>query len=187
MAARGVTCRLWTDNGVFSKRGLDAGTSLLIETVQLPATGTVVDLGCGYGAVTVVLAKTHPALQFVALDVNRRAVDLARRNTERIANRVEVLYSDGFAAVPALAAAAVLLNPPIRAGKTVIYRLFEESAEHLSENGVLWVVMHKKHGADSAERKLCELGAEVERAAHRAGYRVLRAVWKSRKEIPKKV
>lgn len=177
VAARGVTRTLWTDNGVFAKRGLDPGTALLIESVALPETGLIVDLGCGYGPVTALLCSLHHALTYVMLDINERAVDLAKRNTAHAAARVEVLQSDGFSAVPRLQADAVLLNPPIRAGKGVVYQLFAQSKEHLRAGGVLWVVMHKKHGADSAEKHLTELGANVVRTARKSGYRVLRCSW----------
>ncbi len=174
---RGVERTLWTDNGVFAKRGLDSGSALLIETVELPGRGVVVDLGCGYGPVAAVLSVVYPGLSFVMLDVNERAVALAKRNTAGTRERVTAFASDGFAAVPDLRADAVVLNPPIRAGKAVIYRLFEETRDHLVVGGTLWVVMHKKHGADSAERKLTELGADVRVVERKAGFRVLRCEW----------
>lgn len=177
IACRGVERTLWTDNGVFAKRGLDSGSSLLIETVELPDHGVVVDLGCGYGPVTAVLSVVYPALSFVMLDVNERAVGLAKRNTESARARVTAFASDGFAAVRDLRADAVVLNPPIRAGKAVVYRLFEESRDHLVSGGTLWIVIHKKHGADSAEKKLEELGADVHLVEREAGFRVLRCNW----------
>ncbi|WDL98949.1 class I SAM-dependent methyltransferase [Alicyclobacillus sp. ALC3] len=174
---RGVERMLWTDNGVFAKRGLDSGSALLIETVELPNRGVVVDLGCGYGPLTAILSVVYPGLSFVMLDINERAVTLARRNTEVYRERITAFASDGFAAVPDLCADAVVLNPPIRAGKAVIYRLFEEARSHLAVAGTLWVVIHKKHGAESAERKLAELGADVRVVERKGGFRVLRCEW----------
>ncbi|MDQ0190395.1 methyltransferase [Alicyclobacillus cycloheptanicus] len=173
--ARGMTRTVWTDNGVFSKQGLDYGTRLLVETVELPEEGTVVDLGCGYGAVTALLAPLYPKLAFLMLDVNERAVALAVKNTQFAADRVRAYVSDGFAAVPEAAADAILLNPPIRAGKQVVYRLFDEAADHLNAAGALWVVIHKKHGAESARRHL-EGRYEVTLVERAAGYHIFRCV-----------
>lgn len=177
VTARGVTRRLWTDNGVFAKRGLDPGSALLIESVMLPDAGLIVDLGCGYGPVTALLCLVYPTLTYVMLDINERAVDLAKRNTAHAATRVDVMQSDGFSAVPKLRADAILLNPPIRAGKAVVYQLFAQSKAHLRAGGALWVVIHKKHGADSAEKHLMELGADVGRSGRESGYRVLQCTW----------
>lgn len=177
IVCRGVQRKIATDNGVFAKRGLDRGSALLIAAVQLPDRGLVVDLGCGYGPVTVVLSAVYPQLSFVMLDINARAVTLAMQNTASERNRVDAFVSDGFAAVPELCADAVLLNPPIRAGKAVVYGLFEEARDHLAPGGALWVVMHKKHGAESAERKLEDLGADVRLVEREAGFRVLCCTW----------
>lgn len=169
---RGIDRTLTTDSGVFAKKGLDFGTRLLIETVQLKEDGLIVDLGCGYGVVTSVLAEAYPKTRWVLLDVNERAVELSKRNTETFASRREVLQSDGFAAVPNLVADTVLLNPPIRAGKAVVYRLFEESKRHLTPGGALWIVIHKKHGAPSAKTKLEELYERVDLVDRESGYHI---------------
>jgi 16S rRNA (guanine1207-N2)-methyltransferase len=169
---RGIELRLTTDSGVFSKRGLDFGTRLLIETVDLPNRGTMVDLGCGYGVVAASLGTVYPETQWFLLDVNERAVDLAYRNTGALGSRRQVLQSDGFAEVPNLKADAILLNPPIRAGKAVVYRLFEEARDHLLPGGKFWIVIHKKHGAPSAKDKLEELFGQVTLVDRESGYHV---------------
>jgi 16S rRNA (guanine1207-N2)-methyltransferase len=169
---RGVELRLTTDSGVFSKRGIDFGTRLLIETVELPDRGTMVDLGCGYGVVAATLGVVYPQTEWVLLDVNERAVELARQNTTALGARRRVLQSDGFAAVPDLKADAILLNPPIRAGKAVVYQLFQEARDHLLPGGKFWIVIHKKHGAPSAKEKLEELFGHVALADRDSGYHV---------------
>ena len=124
-----ITCT--TDAGVFSRDGLDMGTRILLEA--LPALrGRVLDLGCGWGPVGVAVGKKYPDAEIVMSDVNRRAVDLARRNlaANGIKNAAAVC-GDGLEAVTG-AFDAILLNPPIRAGKAVIYRLFADSAKQLS-------------------------------------------------------
>lgn len=168
---RGVELEILTDSGVFAKRGLDFGTRVLIETVTLPPQAEAVDLGCGYGVVAAVLGRVYPESQWTLLDVNERAVSLAQRNV-CLGDRARVLVSDGFAAVPDLRADAVVLNPPIRAGKSVVYRLFAESAQHLRPDGALWVVIHKKHGAPSARERLTAWFGDVALAERESGYHV---------------
>jgi 16S rRNA (guanine1207-N2)-methyltransferase len=162
------------DAGVFSKGGLDFGTRLLIETVKLPDDAFVVDLGCGYGPVGAVLAETFPTTHWLLLDINLRAVELAQHNTARWSGRIEVRQSDGLQALAGKRPDAILLNPPIRAGKQVVYRLFAESADVLAGRGQLWIVLHKKHGADSGERFLAEHFSDVQRVARKSGYQIYR-------------
>ncbi len=172
LAVRGISLEMWTDAGVFSKRGLDFGTRVLVQAVTLPVSGTVVDLGCGYGAVAAVLGRVYPQTHWVLLDVNPRAVELAERNVLALNGRATVRISDGFSAVPSLKSDAVLLNPPIRAGKGVVYRLFEEAAQHLTDGGVLWVVIQKKQGANSAKAYLESIFAYVNLESRESGYHV---------------
>ncbi len=71
-----------TASGVFSKDRVDLGTRLLIESMVLPDKGCVLDLGCGYGPVGIAAAASNPCLNVFMVDVNIRAVRLARRNVE---------------------------------------------------------------------------------------------------------
>jgi 16S rRNA (guanine1207-N2)-methyltransferase len=171
---RGVELTLTTDAGVFSKRGIDFGTRVLLEAVELHETDFVVDLGCGYGVVTAVLARVYPETRWLLLDVNERAVNLAMQNVSRFGGRVDLAVSDGFGARDDVMADAIIANPPIRAGKSVVYRLFEESKSHLRDGGALWVVIHKKHGAASAAVKLGELFEQVDLVTRQSGYHIFR-------------
>lgn len=162
-----ITCT--TDAGVFSRDGLDMGTRILLEA--LPALrGRILDLGCGWGPVGVAVGKKYPDAEIVMSDVNRRAVDLARRNlaANGIKNAAAVC-GDGLEAVTG-AFDAILLNPPIRTGKAVIYRLFADSAKQLSENGALYIVIRKQQGAESAAKYLSTLFSRVDRVARDKGY-----------------
>ena len=162
-----ITCT--TDAGVFSRDGLDMGTRILLEA--LPALrGRILDLGCGWGPVGVAVGKKYPDTEIVMSDVNRRAVDLARRNlaANGIKNAAAVC-GDGLEAVTG-AFDAILLNPPIRAGKAVIYRLFADSAKRLSENGALYIVIRKQQGAESAAKYLSTLFSRADRIARDKGY-----------------
>ena len=168
LASRGLSSLLDRCRG-FSKQGVDFGTRLLIETVRLPETGEILDLGCGYGPVGIACAKVAPSCRVTMVDVNRRALQLAERNARinGVGRRVTVLESDGLDALSGRSFDAVLTNPPIRAGKAVVYRLFAEAAEHLRPGGTLWVVIRKKQGAESAKRGTAKLSKRPSRGAEK--------------------
>ncbi|MBO2533996.1 16S rRNA (guanine1207-N2)-methyltransferase [Planifilum fulgidum] len=174
---RGDELRFWTDAGVFSRRGIDFGTRLLIETVRLPETGEILDLGCGYGPVGIACAKAAPSCRVTMVDVNQRALRLAEKNARLngVSARVTILESDGLCALSDRLFDAVLINPPIRAGKAVVYRLFAEAAEHLRPGGSLWAVIRKKQGAESAKRELAKHFRNVTRVEQKKGYWILKA------------
>lgn len=173
LTALGNALTFTTDAGVFSRDGLDRGTEALLEALP-PLSGRVLDLGCGWGAVGVALAKRYPALEVVMTDINQRAVALARCNLAQNGVRAEVVQGDGFAAVTG-AFDAIVTNPPIRAGKAVIYGLFDAAREHLKPGGALYVVIRKQQGAPSALKHLRETWAEVEVIDRSGGFHVIRA------------
>lgn len=169
----GLRLNCTTDAGVFSRDGLDMGTRILLEALP-ELHGRILDLGCGWGPVGTALGKRYPGAQIVLTDVNSRATELAARNLA--ANGVTnaaVVQGDGFAAVEG-GFDAIVLNPPIRAGKAVIYALFAEAAKHLRADGALYIVIRKQQGAESAQKHLSLIYADVERIAREKGYWVLR-------------
>ena len=162
-----------TDAGVFCRDGLDMGTRILLESLP-EMQGRVLDLGCGWGPVGAAVGKKYPGCTVVLSDVNERAVALARRNLA--ANGVknaEFVQGDGYENVQG-SFDAILLNPPIRAGKQLIYGLFADAKARLSENGALYIVIRKQQGAESAEKYHKTLYESVERIAREKGYWVLR-------------
>lgn len=167
-----------SDVGVFSKNEVDFGSRLLIEQFEPPViTGDFLDLGCGYGPVGIVLSDYHPDRNVVMADVNERAVMLAKQNADHNnVDNVECIQSDRFANLKQRSFAAILTNPPIRAGKRVVHQMFEESKAALDEQGELWVVIQKKQGAPSARERLESLFGEVEIVARKKGYFILRCV-----------
>ena len=173
MVILGRTLRFETDAGVFSKNELDPGSRLLIETAGR-LTGRVLDLGCGWGPVGVSLALQNPDAEFLMTDVNERAVDLSRKNIalNGVKNARAVL-SDGFAAIDG-SFSHVLTNPPIRAGKALIYALFDESFRRLEPGGTLSLVIRKQQGAPSALRHIAGLFGEASVIARDAGYWIIR-------------
>jgi len=173
VTALGSALRFVTDAGVFSRDGLDRGTQILLDALP-PLSGRVLDLGCGWGPVGAALGKRYPALEIVMTDVNRRATALARRNLAANGVRAEVVEGDGFEAVEGRFD-AVITNPPIRAGKVVIYGLFDAARARLVPGGALYVVIRKQQGAPSALNHLRETYASAEVIEREAGYWVLRA------------
>ena len=182
--ALGLRFQCATDAGVFSRDGLDMGTRILLEALPEPG-GRALDLGCGWGAVGVVLGKRYPDLELVLTDVNERAAELARRNLrENGVKNARVLCGDGLAAVEG-AFDLIALNPPIRAGKAVVYGLFAAAAGRLVPGGALYVVIRKQQGAESARKYLETVFASVERVARDKGYWVLRCAEPTQREEPR--
>ena len=177
---RGYGLNFMTDAGVFSKGELDVGSRLLLDA--LPAlSGDVLDIGCGWGAIGVAIAKANEKARVTMLDVNRRALDLCRQNCQRNGVTAEVIESDGMAAVMGCQPGsgrkfdAVVTNPPIRAGKQVIYKMFADAAVSLNEGGALYLVIRKQQGAESCVKYLKTLYNEVEKLDKSAGFWVLKA------------
>ncbi|MBR4458838.1 MAG: class I SAM-dependent methyltransferase [Clostridia bacterium] len=171
---RGHPMTFVTDSGVFSKGELDRGTQLLLDA--LPSlSGEVLDLGCGWGAIGVTLAKAFPDARVTMADVNLRALSLAAENASRNGVSCETVESDGLSALRERRFDAIVTNPPIRAGKQVIYRLFAESADRLAPGGALYIVIRKQQGAESCVRYLESIGMDVEKLDRSSGFWVLRA------------
>ena len=171
---RGYGLNFMTDAGVFSKGELDVGTRLLLDA--LPAlSGDVLDLGCGWGAIGVAVAKANREARVVMADVNHRALGLAKDNCARNGVTAEVIESDGMAAVMGRTFDAVITNPPIRAGKQVIYKMFADAAVSLKEGGALYLVIRKQQGAESCVKYLRTLFGSVEKLDKSGGFWVLKA------------
>lgn len=170
----GIDYRFITDNGVFSKRDVDYGTSLLLTVLSQNRLGKkIVDLGCGYGAIAIILRNLTDG-QLTAVDSNSRAVELTLLNAELNGAKLEALLSDGLSMIDKMFD-TVVTNPPIRAGKAVVHRFFQEAYDHLEANGYLWVVIRKQQGADSASRKIKEIFGNCAVISSKKGYVVLNA------------
>ena len=172
---RGNDLAFQTDAGVFSRGEMDTGTKLLLESLPEQMDGEILDLGCGWGAIGISIAKNWPGTRVTMADVNTRALELSRENAKR--NRAEVVCaeSDGMAAFAGKMFDAVITNPPIRAGKQVIYRMFAEAAEHLTPEGCLYLVIRKQQGAESCIRFLQTIYTRVEKLNRSGGFWVLKA------------
>ena len=171
---RGHGLSFMTDAGVFSKGELDPGTRLLLDALP-DLSGDVLDVGCGWGAIGVAVAKAYPACRVTMIDVNRRALGLCRENAANNGATAECLESDGLAAVAGRFFDAVITNPPIRAGKQVIYKMFADAARQLRPGGALYLVIRKQQGAESCVKYLKTLFSAVDKLDKSNGYWVLRA------------
>lgn len=174
---RGNSFRFKTDRGVFSKNEVDFGSRLLIEAFQVEKNDSLfLDVGCGYGPIGLSLAKSYPNATVHMVDVNQRAIDLAKENAalNQVEN-VKIYESDRLLQVVGNQFHAILTNPPIRAGKKVVHEIFEQSFDRLELSGELWVVIQKKQGAASAIDKLESLFGEVEVVEKKKGYFIIKA------------
>lgn len=173
---RGIPFTLTTDAAVFSGGRVDKGTRLLIDALPLPATGDALDLGCGYGPIGLAIAAVSPDVTVSLVDINERATALAASNARRhgLAN-VRVYTGNGFEPVEGERFALIASNPPIRAGKRVIYPWVERAYEHLLSDGQLFVVVRTRQGAKSLARKIEEVFGRCDEMSKGSGYRVLAA------------
>ncbi|MBW5449185.1 methyltransferase [Cohnella sp. CFH 77786] len=172
---RGYPLKLTSDAGVFSREGVDYGSKALIRKMEIPPGARVLDVGCGYGPIGLTAARLAPSGHVVMVDINERAVELARLNAEANGIRnVSFAQSDKLAAVRGQTFDVILANPPIRAGKAVVHEIFEQAIDHLNPGGSLWIVIQNKQGAPSARAKLEELFGEeqVEEVGKDKGYRI---------------
>lgn len=177
VSLRGMPFRFVTDAGVFSKSGIDFGSRVLIDALELDTGARVLDVGCGYGPIGLTIAKLDEKAKVTMIDINERAVELAKENAKLngISN-ITVMQSDVYEAVKGMKFDVIVTNPPIRAGKETVHRIFEEGFELLEQGGSMWVVIQKKQGAPSAAAKLEQLFGNVEEVTKDKGYRIFRAV-----------
>jgi 16S rRNA (guanine1207-N2)-methyltransferase len=169
----GAGFRLRTDRGVFSRGRLDAGTALLLRHEHpLPATGDLLDLGCGAGPIALTMAQRSPGATVWAVDVNQRARELCRENATRAGLENIVVISPEELS-PDLRFSAIWSNPPIRIGKRALHELLNRWLDLLTGDGSALLVVQKHLGADSLQRWFGEQGFTAERLVSKAGYRLL--------------
>lgn len=165
-----------TDNGVFSKEYVDYGSMIFLEALEKEKLGNnLLDVGCGYGTLGVVLKKMNPASKVTMIDVNPRALELAAINAEKNETEVDIRQSDIYEKVSEDNFTDIITNPPIRAGKAVIYKIFDEAYEHLAGGGHLYVVIRKQHGALSAQKEIASVFGNCDIIHKDRGYFVLKS------------
>lgn len=165
-----------SDNGVFCKDKIDQGSQIFLETLSLfPLGDKMLDVGCGYGVLGITLKKCFPQSHIDLVDVNPRAVELAKINALQNQADVHISVSNLYEQVHDQDYTDIITNPPIRAGKQVIYTIFKEAYDHLQENGHLWVVIRKQQGALSAQRYIASVFGNCEVIHKEKGYFILKA------------
>jgi 16S rRNA (guanine1207-N2)-methyltransferase len=165
--------RFRTAAGVFSRGGVDRGTRLMLEAVEPGDAATIMDLGCGYGALGIVMAVRAPRARVTLVDINPRAVALAAANIRDngVAN-AEARIGDGCAPVGDARFDLILLNPPIRAGRAVVLRLLGEAHAHLAPGGRFYLVARTSQGARTLARCMGEVFGHVREVERGGGFRV---------------
>jgi len=163
-----------TNAGLFSKDHVDHATDILLNAIP-PLSGSLLDLGCGYGCIGIVLAKTY-SLQLTQVDINQHALDFTRLNL--VENNVEatLIKSNCYDNISGTFD-TIIINPPIHAGKAVTYAMYDGAPRHLNGGGKLYIVTLKKHGAESTQKKLMETFGNCDIIYKKKGYYVLRC-WK---------
>ena len=171
----GIIENFISDNGVFSKDTLDYGSRALLErVVKQDITGKVLDLGCGIGVIGIILKKYKSDIDLTMIDVNERAIQLAKINSLNYKQDNKVILSDGFSAVEDTFD-TIVTNPPIRIGKEKLYSLFDEAYLHLKKNGTIYLVIRKQQGAKSAIEHLNKLSLKTELLDKDKGYWIIQA------------
>ncbi len=163
-----------TSSSVFSKRRIDLGTRLLIETMRLPQEGCVLDVGCGYGAVGISAAALNRHLLVVMTDVNVRATRLARKNLElNKINNAEVQYGYLYEPVENKKFECVLSNPPVSAGMETVKSIIQQAPKVMCAGASFQMVIRSKIGAKALPVLFVESFGNCEVLARESGYRVL--------------
>jgi len=170
---RGKTFQFLTASGVFSKKRVDLGTQLLIESMILPEAGYVLDVGCGYGPVGIVAAAINPKLHVILVDVNERAVWLARQNMA-INNLSNVEVRNGYLYQPVkdFTFNCILSNPPVSAGLNTVKAIIVEAPKHMANKASIQMVVRSKIGGKRLYTLFENTFGNVEILARKSGYRV---------------
>ena len=162
-----------TDAGVFSKKKVDYGSQVLLNALDLERGKNLLDVGCGYGPLGISLAKVQ-GVQSTMIDINSRAIDLAKKNAERNGVVAHIFQSNIYENVSEKFD-YIISNPPIRAGKKVVHKIIEGAFDHLNQGGSLTIVIQKKQGAPSAKVKMENVFGNAEIIRKDKGYYILRS------------
>ena len=174
----GLTMNLLTDNGVFSKSKVDEGSLAFLKVIlPLDLGNNILDLGCGYGTIGLTLAVAKKEARITLADVNTRALALCKRSADayNLGQRVTILQSDIYEKIEGKYD-SIVINPPIRAGKVVTYRMYEEAKQYLIDGGSLLIVIRKAQGAESAAKYIESLFGNIKLLDRHKGYHIYQAV-----------
>ena len=171
---RGKAFTFLTSSSVFSKKRIDPGTRLLIETMVLPEIGYILDVGCGYGAVGIAAAALNPSLHIVMTDVNTRAINLAKQNIKKNkTTNTEVRNGYLYEPVKELTFNCILSNPPVSAGMETVKYIIAQAPKVMAAKTTLQMVIKSKTGGKTLQSVFNETFGNAEVLARKSGYRVL--------------
>ena len=174
----GLTMNLLTDNGVFSKNKVDEGSLAFLKVIlPLDLGNNILDLGCGYGTIGLTIAVVKKEARVTLADVNTRALTLCKKNADalNVSQRVTILQSDIYEKIEGKYD-SIVINPPIRAGKSVTYKMYEEAKQYLIDGGSLLIVIRKAQGAESAAKYIESIFGNVKLLDRHKGYHIYQAV-----------
>jgi 16S rRNA (guanine1207-N2)-methyltransferase len=170
----GQTFKFITASGVFSKRRIDLGTRLLVESTPPINKGFLLDIGCGYGVIGITLATLNPNIDVIMTDINERAIWLTKRNVKlNDVKNVEVRQGNLYEAVNDLTFKYILSNPPISSGIETVKIIIQEAFKYLEKNGFLYVVLKSKISKKRMQNIFEQSFGNVNVLAKKSGYRVL--------------
>lgn len=170
----GMSMTFLTDAGVFSKKMVDYGSQVLLNTLDLESGKTLLDVGCGYGPLGLTLGKVF-GVDSTLIDINSRAIDLAKKNAEKNQVQARIYQSNIYENVDGKFD-YIISNPPIRAGKTVVHEIIQGAFHHLEDQGSLTIVIQKKQGAPSAKAKMEAVFGNCQILKKDKGYYILESV-----------
>lgn len=173
---KGSKYKFKTNSGVFSKHGLDFGSRLLIEEAYIPETAkSIADIGSGYGPIGIILASLNVNVVANLYEINSKAVELSKENAQlNNVNNIKINLNNILENVEETFD-VILTNPPIRAGKEVVFSIYEQAYSHLNNNGLLYVVIQKKQGAESSFKKINDLFKNATVLTKSKGYWIIKA------------
>lgn len=175
-----IELKFTTDHGVFSYDDIDYGTELLIKTIfedeNINEYNHAIDLGCGYGPIGLFIKRKFSNLSFKLVDINERAVELTKHNAKENDIEVEVIKSDFFKLINEENYFNLIVsNPPIRIGKQILFKMYDEAYNKLTNNGTLWLVVRKQQGALSHLKFLETVFEDVQVKARSKGFFIISA------------
>ena len=173
-----LSMKLLTDNGVFSKNKVDEGSLAFLKVILPRDLGNnILDLGCGYGTIGLTIAVADKEARVTLADINPRALSMCKKNAERLqlSQRVTILQSDIYEKVEG-PYDSIVVNPPIRAGKAVTYRMYEEAKQYLIDGGSLYIVIRKAQGAPSASQFIEKVFGNITLLKRDKGYYIYQAI-----------
>ncbi len=165
-----------TGSGTFSRRKLDNASELLITSCEVNEGEEVLDLGCGWGAVGILVKLFHKNISLTMVDNNRRSILITRKNLSRHGIDAKTKISNIFENIPDSRFDVILTNPPYAAGRSVCYSFIEQSYEHLKENGSLQLVARHQKGGAMLEKHMKEIFGNVTTLSKKGGFRVYKSV-----------